>query len=71
LTDEARQLFTKWFYHFSNNNGYMTRNSCFDFVVACVDKVDGIDDYRIRSLFKDYDSNQDGKLELSEFLRFY
>jgi Ca2+-binding EF-hand superfamily protein len=48
----------------------MTKNSCIFYVIACTGSaIEG--DERIEELFRNYDSNQDGNLELLEFLKFY
>jgi hypothetical protein len=49
----------------------MTKSFCFFFLLTCVGQVADREDDRIKALFRDFDPNQDGKLELLDFLKFY
>jgi Ca2+-binding EF-hand superfamily protein len=49
----------------------MNPQQCCDFICSCTDDKCSPDDSRIVSLFKQYDINEDGFIEMKEFLEFY
>lgn len=49
----------------------MVKETCSKFIKGCTGEEPSVTDERIATLFKTYDSNNDGKIERSEFLQFY
>ena len=56
---------------YSDESGSMTRETCALFIKGCTGEHPIVTDDRISGLFKAYDINNDGKIELQEFLTFY
>ena len=49
----------------------MTKETCALFIKGCTGEYPGLTDERIATLFKTYDSNNDGRIERNEFLIFF
>lgn len=71
LTEKARQIFNEWFDMYSDESGSMTKDTCALFIKGCTGEYPSINDERITNLFKNYDINNDGKIERQEFMGFY
>ena len=70
LTEKAKEIFNEWFDMYSDN-GKMTKETCSLFIKGCTGEQPSPNDDRIGTLFKMYDSNNDGFIEREEFLLFY
>jgi ubiquitin carboxyl-terminal hydrolase 34 len=70
LTPKAKEIFSEWFYLYSEESGF-TKNSCARFIKGCTGELPPVTDDRVVNLFKSYDSNKDERLELDEFLSWY
>ena len=68
LSEKAKQIFNEWFDLYSNEEGVMVKETCALFIKGCTGEYPSVTDERIATLFKTYDSNNDGKIERSEFL---
>lgn len=71
LTPEADRLFTEVFEMFTNEEGYMTRKTCTEFLQYCTNQVTDINDTRIKRLFDGYDTDKDDLVTCSDFKEFY
>ena len=72
LVPEARAIFESWFDKFSDQTGFMTPDTCVEFIRSTTS--DGSvppTDSRIVRLFNDYDKDIDGKITKEEFIEFY
>ena len=49
----------------------MTKETCTQFIKGCTGEQPSLNDDRIVNMFKTYDINNDGFIELPEFLQFY
>jgi hypothetical protein len=49
----------------------MTRETCALFIKGCTGEYPSLNDERISNLFKNFDINNDGKIERTEFIGFY
>jgi Ca2+-binding EF-hand superfamily protein len=56
---------------YSDDNGQMTKETCSLFIKGCTGEQPQPNDDRILSLFKQYDTNNDGKIERADFMIFY
>mmetsp|Transcript_44247 Transcript_44247/g.32237 ORF Transcript_44247/g.32237 Transcript_44247/m.32237 type:complete len:96 (-) Transcript_44247:78-365(-) len=56
---------------YSNDDGFMTPETCVYFIKGCTGDLPPVNDDRITGLFEKYDADKDGKLEEKDFLRFY
>ncbi len=71
LSEKAKAIFNEWFDMYSNENGQMTKETCGQFIKGCTGETPPPNDDRIITLFKTYDTNNDGFIERQEFLTFY
>ena len=49
----------------------MSKVTCALFIKGCTGEHPSVNDERIQSMFKQYDVNNDGRIERQEFLQFY
>ena len=70
LNPKARVIFEEWFDRFSED-GVMEPKDAAAFIRSCTDDGCRADDGRVKSLFRSYDHDRDGKLTKEEFLEFY
>jgi hypothetical protein len=49
----------------------MSRETCALFIKGCTGEQPGPNDDRVNNLFKNYDPNNDGKIEREDFMMFY
>ena len=71
LTPEAERLFEEVFYQFVNEDGYMTRQTCINFLQRCTSQLTSVDDPRITRLFENYDKDKDERVSVEDFKDFY
>lgn len=72
LIPEAKVIFESWFYKFSNEEGFMTPETCVAFIKnSTQDHTVTHTDSRIVRLFNEYDKDIDGKITLEDFMDFY
>jgi hypothetical protein len=72
LVPEVRAVFESWFEKFCTEDGFMTPESCVEFIKSSTqDQSVSPTDSRIVRLFNEYDRDIDGKLTREEFLDFY
>lgn len=72
LVPEAKRIFESWFETFSNDEGFMTEDTCVDFIKNSTNDPNvNTQDQRVTRLFTEYDKDKDGKLSRAEFLEFY
>lgn len=72
LVPEAKAIFESWFEKFSNTEGFMTQDTCVEFIRnSTQDNNVTVTDSRIVRLFNDYDRDLDGKITREDFLDFY
>jgi hypothetical protein len=71
LSKKAYKIFSDQYDKFSNKDGVMTPESTTRFILGVTGEFVLQTDGRIKILFERYDSNNDGVLERSEFLKFY
>lgn len=56
---------------YSDDSGSMVRETCALFIKGCTGEYPSLNDERITNLFKNFDINNDGKIERQEFIGFY
>lgn len=71
MIDKLVKIFDEWFDLYSNENSKMTPDTCSAFIKGCTGEQPAPQDERIINMFKQYDINQDGFIERSEFMQFY
>ncbi|EAS02785.2 ubiquitin carboxy-terminal hydrolase (macronuclear) [Tetrahymena thermophila SB210] len=70
LVEKAKQIFTSWFETFSTE-GFMDAENLAKFIHSCTNDSCRPDDHRVTSTIAQYDHDNDGKLDLQDFLNFY
>ncbi|CDW78148.1 ubiquitin carboxyl-terminal hydrolase family protein [Stylonychia lemnae] len=72
LVPLAREIFASWFKKFSTADGFMTPDTCVEFIRNSTNDPSVLmTDPRVVRLFNEYDKDIDGKLTEEEFLEFY
>ena len=71
LSEKASQIFNEWFDMYSDEQGAMTKETCALFIKGCTGEHPSVNDERIQSMFKQFDVNNDERIERKEFMTFY
>ena len=73
VVPELINIYHDWYYRFAISNNKMNPNDCGRFIKVVTGGRDEIlgDDHRVKELFDVYDKNNDGFLEVEEFVSFY
>ena len=71
LSVKARQIFNEWFDLYSDESGSMTKETCALFIKGSTGEHPSVNDESSQTMFKNYDINNDDKIERQEFLQFF